>query len=343
MNVEQLWVVGIVIPFGAALILSVVLSRVVLGLARRHGWGQQVRDDGPQSHLMKQGTPSLGGMAMLAAILIVVAGVALISHTGFNYKVAVPLLLGLLFGALGFLDDFAKLRAGNTRGLKARWRILIEFVLAFGLMAWLVTMALPGPEGFPRVWGFSGLAVQNSSLELQIVWILLAGFLVVASANAVNLTDGVDGLASTLLGICALALAVVCFFRGMGDRTVLAAAISGAAIGFLWFNAHPAKIFMGDVGSLGLGALLGATAVSGGVEWFFGIAALVLIAEAASVILQVASFKLTGRRLFRMAPIHHAFEQRGWSEPLVVSRFALVGLLASLVGLALMLGFARGG
>ena len=342
MSVDQLWVVGIIIPFGAALILSVVFSRLVLGLARRHQLGQQVRDDGPQSHLLKQGTPSLGGIALLAAIALVVVAVAVVSRAGFNYKLLLPLLLGLLFGLLGFLDDFTKMRAGNTRGLKARWRLLVEFALAFGCMAWLVSVAVPGPEGFPRVWGFSSLGVQNYSLELRLIWVLLSGFVIVASANAVNITDGVDGLASTLVGLCALALAVVCFFRGMGDRAVLAAAVSGAAFGFLWLNSHPAKIFMGDVGSLGLGALLGAIAVSAGLEWFFAFAALVFIIEAQSVILQVASFKLTGKRIFRMAPIHHAFELRGWSEPMLVSRFALVGALSALVGLALILGFARG-
>jgi phospho-N-acetylmuramoyl-pentapeptide-transferase len=176
---------------------------------------------------------------------------------------------------------------------------------------------------------------------LRALWVLLAGFVVVGAANAVNITDGVDALAATTTGICALGLAVGCFFHGMGDRTVLASATAGAAFGFLWFNAYPAKIFMGDVGSLGLGAVLGAIAVSAGLEWFFGFAALVFVVETLSVILQVACFRMTRKRLFRMTPIHHAFELRGWSEPQVVARFALIAAVATSLGLTLMLGFGR--
>ncbi|NLO73444.1 MAG: phospho-N-acetylmuramoyl-pentapeptide-transferase [candidate division WS1 bacterium] len=340
MRIEQLWVMGILVPFGVALLLGVLLTRLMLAAARRRQLRQHIREDGPQSHLAKAGTPAMGGLALMAAVVLVAAGV--LAKTGWNYRLALPLLLGLLFAGVGLLDDLAKLRKDSPYGLSARWRLLMEFVLAFGVLAWLVSVEFPGPESFSRSWGFSALGAQSYDLALRMVWVLLTGFVVVATANAVNITDGVDGLAATTLGICALALATACFFRGMGDRTVLAAAVAGAAFGFLWFNAHPAKIFMGDVGALGLGALLGAVAVSAGLEWLFGLLALVFIVETVSVILQVLSFKLTGKRIFRMTPIHHAFEMRGWSEPQVVARFALVGLFAALLGLSLMLALFPG-
>ena len=340
MRIEQLWLIGLVGPFGAALVLSVLLTRVTLALARRGRLGQQVRDDGPETHLVKQGTPSLGGLALLGTLTLV--AVAIMAKAGWNVKVVAPISVGLLYGALGLWDDLAKIRAGNARGLKARWRLLAEFAVAFGALAWLVMTEYPGPGAdYTRAWGFSALAVSTDA-TLQILWVLLGGFVVVAAANALNLTDGVDGLAASVTVPCALGLGVACFFRGMGDLAVLSSAVGGAALGFLWFNAHPAKIFMGDVGSLALGGLLGMLAVAGGMEWLFGLLALVFVVEALTVILQVISFKLTGKRIFRMTPIHHAYELKGWSEPQVAARFALIGVAAMCLALALFLGVGKG-
>jgi phospho-N-acetylmuramoyl-pentapeptide-transferase len=340
MRIEQLFLLGLVGPFGVALVLSVLLTRVTLSLVRRGRLGQQVREDGPESHLTKQGTPSLGGLALLTTLTLVAA--AILVKAGWNVKAIAPICLALLYGALGLWDDLSKIRAGNTRGIKARWRLLAEFLLAFGALWWIVATEYPGPAApYPRFWGFSALAV-SSDPTLQILWVLLGGFVVVAAANAVNLTDGVDGLAASVTIPCALGLGCAFFFRGMGDLAILAAATGGAALGFLWFNAHPAKIFMGDVGSLALGGLLGMLAVAGGAEWLFGILAVVFVIEALTVILQVSSFKLTGKRLFRMTPIHHAFELKGWSEPQVATRFALMGAAAMCIALTVFILVGKG-
>jgi len=275
-------------------------------------------------------------------VILVSAGGMLVARAGWDGRVAIPLVLALVFALLGLWDDAAKMRAGNTRGIKARWRLLVEFLAAWGALAWMLSTAnYPGAKDFPLNWGFAGLG-QSPDTALQIVWILLGGLVIVATANAVNITDGVDGLAASVSFPVALGLAVACFFRGMGDLTVLAAAVAGTALGFLWWNSHPAKIFMGDVGSLGLGALLGGLAVVAGMEWFFAIIAVVFVMETLSVILQVISFKLTGKRIFRMAPLHHAYELRGWSEPQVVARFALVAVVACSLGLLLMLALSPG-
>lgn len=340
MPIERLFLLGLVGPFGVALLVSVLLTRLTLALVRRARLGQQVRDDGPGSHLSKQGTPSLGGLAMLTTLLLVAAAILL--KAGWNVKAAAPVVLALLYGGLGLWDDLSKIRAGNTRGLKARWRLVMEFALAFGALWWIVATEYPGPaEPYPRYWGFSSLAV-SSDAALQVLWVLLGGLVVVGAANSLNFTDGVDGLAASVTVPCALGLAVAFFFRGMGDLAILASALAGTTLGFLWFNAYPAKIFMGDVGSLTLGGLLGMLAVAGGMEWLFGLLAIVFVLETVTDILQIASFKLTGKRMFRMAPIHHAFELRGWSEPQVVARFALVGTVALCLALTLFLGFGPG-
>lgn len=311
-----------------ALVLSVLLTRFLLSLVRRKHLGQQVRDDGPESHRDKQGTPSLGGVAILGAVVIA-AILTLGPAGGWSPGLSLLLAMAVVFGLLGLADDLAKIRAGNSRGVKARYRIVIEFVVALAFVLWI------GVPGDASAWGFAGL---GGSLHWygQALWILLAALVVVGTANAVNFTDGVDGLAATLVSLCAAALGVACLLTAQWQLAGIAAALAGAAAGFLWLNAYPAKIFMGDVGSLGLGALLGGIAVASGLEWFFALVAVVFIAEVLSVILQVVWFRCTGgRRLFGMTPIHHSFELRGWSEPQVVARFSLVGLLAA--GLALFL------
>lgn len=322
-QVPRLLIAGLI-----ALVCSVLLTRLILSLGRRRHLGQQVRDDGPGSHLSKQGTPSLGGLGMLGAVLIAVA-LVLAPLDGWSPRLSLLLALAVVFALLGLADDLAKMRAGSSRGVKARYRIVVEFLVALSFVLWI------GVPGEVSAWGFAGLAGSLHGYG-QALWIILAALVVVGSANAVNFTDGVDGLAATLVSICAVALGVACLLAAQWQLAGIAAAVAGAAAGFLWFNAYPAKIFMGDVGSLGLGALLGGIAVASGREWFFAIVAVVFVVEVLSVILQVVWFRGTGgRRLFRMTPIHHAFELRGWSEPQVVARFSLVGLLAA--GLALFL------
>lgn len=306
-----------------ALVLSLLLTRLVLEIVRRRALGQQVRTDGPATHQVKQGTPALGGLAILAAAVVA----AQVSADLFWMRVAQVLALAVLFALIGLADDLAKLRGGSTRGIPARYRIVLEMLLA-ALFAWWIH---PPPA---TAWGFGALAAAGGVRLLA--WGALAVFTIVGAANALNFTDGVDGLAATLTTICATVLAVGLVCSPAGPALLPAAvALAGAAAGFLWFNSHPAKIFMGDVGSLGMGALLGGLAVAAGLELFFALAALVFVVEVVSVILQVIYFRITGgKRLFRMTPIHHAFELRGWKEPQVVARFALVGLAAG--GLALV-------
>ena len=306
-----------------ALVLSVLLTRLVLDVVRRRQLGQQVREDGPASHRVKQGTPSLGGIAILGAAVIATC----VASGSLGERTAYVLGLALLYALIGLADDVSKMIGGTSRGIPARYRIVLEIVIA-GLFAWLV--GPPAATGF-AAWGFSGLAGAGWG---NLLWGALAVFTVVGAANAFNFADGVDGLAATLTAICGAVVAVACAFVAP-SLVWPAVALAGAAAGFLWFNSNPAKIFMGDVGSLGMGALLGGVAVAAGLELFFALAALVFVVEVLSVILQVLYFRRTGgKRLFRMTPIHHAFELRGWKEPQVVARFALVAVVAG--GLALV-------
>jgi phospho-N-acetylmuramoyl-pentapeptide-transferase len=307
-----------------ALVLSVLLTRVVLALVRKWQLGQQVREDGPASHQVKQGTPSLGGIAILAATAIAMDVV----RGGLGGYAARLLGLAALFALLGLADDLSKLLAGNTRGIPARYRIVLEILFAVGFVELY-------PWSGPVHLGFTGLVASGSRSPLLAA---LGVFTIVGSANAVNFTDGVDGLAATVTVVCAVVMALACAFCGQVWLSFPLVALAGAAGGFLYFNSNPAKIFMGDVGSLGIGALLGAIAVASGLELFFALAGVVFVVEVVSVILQVAYFRRTGgKRLFRMTPIHHAFELRGWSEPQIVARFALVGLVAGGAALAAFL------
>jgi phospho-N-acetylmuramoyl-pentapeptide-transferase len=322
-----------------ALVLSVILTRLLLGRVRQWQLGQQVREDGPASHLVKQGTPSLGGIAILLAVAIATAVV-------WGRQGARPasglFLLTFLFALLGLADDLAKMIGKSSRGLPARYRIVLEILFAAGFVLVADRSALVGP-----VWGCGALR------GIPVLGGALAVFTIVGGANAVNFTDGVDGLAATLTAICAATMAVALALVplhvigtrldlvGQADLMWVAAALAGASAGFLWFNSNPAQIFMGDVGSLGIGALLGGIAVAGGLELFFALVGIVFVIEVVTVILQVIYFRRTGgKRLFRMTPIHHAFELRGWTEPQIVARFALVGLLAGGIALAAFLRFS---
>ena len=319
---------GLLLLFIGALLASGGLTAVNLAVSRRLNWRAPVRDDAPSRHQRKEGTPSAGGLAVIAVVLAAGAVVARSTGSAQGQVVAV-MWLAAAFAALGFVDDYLKARHGSTLGVRARYRLPAEAIVALGFV-WLAAGYMSASQS--SVLGFAGLPMA--------VRIILGVLVVVGSANAVNLTDGLDGLASGLVAICAGGLAVVCLIIGENQLAALAAVTAGAAAGFLWLNCHPAQIFMGDVGSLGLGALLGGIAVAGGIELILALIAVVFVGEALSVIIQVIWFRWTGRRVFAMTPIHHAFELRGWAEPQIVIRFWLVGLVAVAAGVAVAINLA---
>lgn len=307
----------VVVPFLAAFALALVLTAAALDVYRRLPVGQKVRDDGPQTHLRKAGTPSLGGVALFVALLLAL----LVLGISGPAALAVALLT-LGFALIGLIDDLMKARAAKPRGWKARYRLLAELILA-GAFGWFVVqrlgpiVCLPGAAHLASPWLFWPLC-------------LLA---IVGGGNAVNLTDGLDGLASGLVALCAASLAAGAGLHAQAVPASLAAITAGLAAAFLMFNRYPAAIFMGDTGSLMFGALLGACAVLSGLVIPFAVAGLIFVVEVLSVMAQVVSFQLTGKRVLKMAPIHHHFELSGWPETVVTHRFLLVG-----VGLA-ALGF----
>jgi len=319
---------GLLLFFIGALLASGGLTAVNLAMSRRLNWRAPVRDDAPSRHQCKQGTPSAGGLAVIAVVLA--AGAVVARSTGSAQGQVVAIVwLAAVFAALGFVDDYLKSRHGSTLGVRARYRLPAEAIVALGFV-WLAAGYMSASQS--SVLGFAGLPMA--------VRIILGVLVVVGSANAVNLTDGLDGLAGGLTAICAGGLAVVCLIIGANQLAALTAVTAGAAAGFLWLNRHPAQIFMGDVGSLGLGALLGGIAVAGGIELIFALIAVVFVGEALSVIIQVIWFRWTGRRVFAMTPIHHAFELRGWAEPQIVVRFWMVGLVAAIVGVVVAMNIA---
>lgn len=302
--------------------------------------GQAVRDDGPQSHLSKAGTPTMGG----AMILLSIALSTLVWGDLTNYYVWVVLGVTLGFGAIGWVDDYRKVVEKNPRGLPARWKYFWQSVVGLGAAVILYATATTPAETSLLLPLFKDFA-----LPLGIFYIVLTYFVIVGSSNAVNLTDGLDGLAIMPTVLVAMGLAVfayasgnavfatylhIPFIHGTGELAVFCATIAGAGLGFLWFNTYPAQVFMGDVGALALGAALGVVAVIVRQEIVLFIMGGIFVLETVSVILQVASFKLTGRRIFRMAPLHHHYELKGWPEPRVIVRFWIITVVLVLLGLA---------
>jgi phospho-N-acetylmuramoyl-pentapeptide-transferase len=294
--------------------------------------GQQVRADGPQGHLVKQGTPTMGGVL----ILFVVVGVYLWMGRVGKYGL-LALFAMLACGVLGFVDDYAKVLKERSLGLRPRAKLLWQTAIAvvFGMLVvnWLhlptwVSIPLTS-RGFQL--GILTTKFQVAGVTILVPWLYLAfvAFILVAESNSVNLTDGLDGLAAGTIMIVMLAYAAIAFRQNHLEVAVLAAAIAGANLGFLWYNSYPADIFMGDTGSLGMGAAVAAFGVLTKTEILLALIGGIYLAEALSVILQVASFKTTGKRIFRMAPLHHHFEMKGWSETKIMVRFWIVtGMLA---------------
>lgn len=323
-----------------ALLLCLWLGPLVIRRLVEGQIGQAVRDDGPQSHLSKAGTPTMGGVM----ILIAVAASTLIWGDLTNHYVWVVLGVTLGFGAIGWVDDYRKVVEKNPRGLPAKWKYFWQSVIGLGAAGVLYATAASTVETsllFPMVKGVM--------LPLGLFFIVLSYFVIVGSSNAVNLTDGLDGLAIMPTVLVAMGLAVFAyvsgngvfaeylhmpFIAGTGELAVFCATIAGAGLGFLWFNTYPAQVFMGDVGSLALGAALGVVAVIVRQEIVLFIMGGIFVAETLSVILQVGSYKLTGRRIFRMAPLHHHYELKGWPEPRVIVRFWIITVVLVLLGLA---------
>jgi phospho-N-acetylmuramoyl-pentapeptide-transferase len=320
-----------------ALIIGLVIGPKFIGWLRvRQGKGQPIRDDGPQSHLAKVGTPTMGGLMILTAVFISI----LLWMDLRNIYVWSCLLVMAGFGLVGFKDDYDKVKKRSHKGLSGRIRLLVEFVIAAVAVA-LIT----GQSGTDLYLPF----VKGPAADLGYFYIAFGAFVIVAFGNAVNLTDGLDGLATMPVIIACLAFMLIAYLvgnvkyaeylgipyvKGAGDLTVLCGAIVGAGLAFLWFNAPPAAVFMGDTGSLALGGTLGTIAVVSDHEFALAVIGGLFVVEALSVIIQVFWFKRTGRRVFRMAPNHHHFEQLGWSEPTVVIRFWIVSFVLALAGLS---------
>jgi phospho-N-acetylmuramoyl-pentapeptide-transferase len=322
-----------------ALVIGLVIGPRFIGWLRvRQGKGQPIRSDGPQSHLAKRGTPTMGGLMILTSLALSI----LIWMDLTNPYVWACLFVTLGFGAIGFLDDYDKVKKASTKGVSGRVRLIGEFIIA-GIAATII--AYSSPHGTVLHFPFS----SRFAIDLGPAYIAFAAFTIVAFGNAVNLTDGLDGLATMPVIIAAVAFMIIVYLSGnmkfadylgiphvprAGDLAIFCGAMVGAGLAFLWFNAPPAAVFMGDTGSLALGGALGAIAVTAHHEIVLGIIGGLFVVEALSVIIQVAVYKRTGKRVFRMAPIHHHFEQLGWSEPTVVIRFWIVSLVLALAGLS---------
>lgn len=315
--------------------------RIITSLRLRQGKGQPIRADGPASHLMtKKGTPTMGGLLILLGLLAATLLWADLS----NPYVWVVLLVTLSFGMIGFYDDYLKVSKATHGGFSGRIRLLLEAIIA-GIAAAVVSSLSQEPLDTALALPF----VKDFVINLGLFFIPFGMLVIVGAGNAVNLTDGLDGLAIVPVMIAAGSFGVIAylcgnavfaeylqihFVAGAGELAVLCGAVIGAGLGFLWFNAPPAAIFMGDTGSLALGGMLGSIAVATKHEIVLAIIGGLFVLEAVSVIIQVASFKLTGKRVFKMAPIHHHFEQLGWTEPQVVIRFWIIAVVLALLGLA---------
>ncbi|WP_062227793.1 phospho-N-acetylmuramoyl-pentapeptide-transferase [Aureimonas frigidaquae] len=330
---------------GSAMITSFIFvflfgPYIIANLRIRQGRGQPIRADGPQTHFKKAGTPTMGGLMILSGVIAATLLWADLS----NLYVWAVLLVTVGFGAIGFYDDYLKVTKQSHKGFSGKARLTLEFVIA-GIASGIIVYAGTDPLATSIPVPF----FKQFLLDIGIFYVGFAAFVMVGAGNAVNLTDGLDGLAIVPIMIAAAALGLIAylagnanfanylqihFVLGTGELAVLCGAVIGAGLGFLWFNAPPAAIFMGDTGSLALGGLTGAVAVATKHELVLAIIGGLFVIEALSVIIQVASFKLTGKRVFLMAPIHHHFEKLGWTESQVVVRFWIIAFLLAFIGLS---------
>ncbi len=317
---------------GLTFILTVIWGGPLIEILRRLGIGKQIRIDGPQTHLTKLGTPTMGGLLIVVSVVFITAvlNVVNLSRTVLGRSVLVPLFVLVAFSVLGAIDDWQGVRGAHRgEGMLARYKFLWQTLIALGVVLLLYF-------GF----GLRSVAIPSVPLKIDIgpLYIPIATFIIVACSNAVNITDGLDGLAGLVTATAFVAFAVIALLQGQVFLVRFCFTVVGACFAFLWFNAHPAELFMGDTGALALGALLGVTALMTGQWLLLPIIAIIPVAETLSVMLQVAYFKWSGgKRLLKMSPLHHHFELLGWSETQVVQRFWLVALLAAMVGIALAL------
>jgi phospho-N-acetylmuramoyl-pentapeptide-transferase len=332
--------------FTAQLVVVALGSRFIRWMQARQGRGQPIRPEGIERHVVeKAGTPTMGGVMILAGVF---AGTLLWGDLSNVYVWAV-LTVTAGYGLLGFLDDYSKVTKQTTAGVSGRVRLVLEAAIAMAAILLIILQAPKPPESPELLTAVTFPVFKQYFVDLSWGYLLFGAFIIVGAANAVNFTDGLDGLATVPVMIAAAAYGLIAylvgnyvfanylqlhFVPGVGELAVFCGALIGSGLGFLWYNAPPAKIFMGDTGSLALGGAIGAIAVATRHEIVLGIVGGLFVAETLSVMIQVVSFRLTGRRVFRMAPVHHHFERLGWSESTVVIRFWIVAVMLALLGLA---------
>jgi phospho-N-acetylmuramoyl-pentapeptide-transferase len=327
-----------IIAFLVATLISIVWGKGFINFMKRKQFGQVIREDGPSAHLKKAGTPTMGGILILGTVVLAL----LISGNFYSVPFLLTLLVAVSYFFLGFLDDYLKVIKNNHKGVSAKQKLLWQFLTGVVVGYVLYKYQIVDSKLYVPF-------MKEPILDLGVLYVFFAAFVIVASSNAVNLTDGLDGLAigpiitsAATLGLLAYVAGhreissylLVPYVDGGGELAVLATALMGAGVGFLWYNSYPAQIFMGDVGSLSLGGILGSLAVMTKNEILFVIIGGIFVIEAISVILQVGSFKLRKKRIFRMAPIHHHFELKGWAEPKVIVRFWIISVFLALLSIA---------
>jgi len=339
-NVFQYITLRIILGVLTSLFISLLIGPYLIKRLNEYQIGQSVRDDGPESHLSKSGTPTMGGLLILVSIAVSTLCWADLG----NRFIAVVLLVTLAFGVIGWVDDYRKVVHQDPKGLPARYKYLWQSIAGLGAALFLYQSAA-SPAETQLIIPF----VKNVTINLGWMYVVLSYFVIVGSSNAVNLTDGLDGLAILPTVLVSGALVIfayttghayfaeylgIPYIKGVGEVAIFCASIVGAGLGFLWFNTYPAQVFMGDIGALALGAALGIVAVVVRQELVLFIMGGVFVMETFSVILQVGSYKLTGKRVFHMAPLHHHYELKGWPEPRVIVRFWIVTVILVLIGLA---------
>jgi phospho-N-acetylmuramoyl-pentapeptide-transferase len=330
-----------ILAAATTLLMTLIIGPTMIEMLGKYQIGQRVRTDGPQTHLTKSGTPTMGG-----GLILVAMGIGTLVWADLSSRfVWILLATTMAFGLIGFYDDYLKLVKGNSKGLAARYKYLAQSVVALTAAMVLHGFHQTASETSLYVPFFKTVAVPMSTMG----FVAFAYFVIVGTSNAVNLTDGLDGLAIMPAVMVAAALGVfayttgnikfaaylqIPYINGVGEVLIFSATLVGAGLGFLWFNSYPAQVFMGDVGALAIGAALGTIAVIVRQEIVLAVMGGVFVLETVSVMLQVASFRLTGKRIFRMAPIHHHFELKGWAEPKVIVRFWIISFVLVLAGLA---------
>lgn len=324
-----------------ALVISFIIGPWLIAWLKKRNFGENIREDGPKAHHLKEGTPTMGGIQILIAMIVP----TLLWADLTNKYIWLVLLSTVLFGALGFLDDYLKIARKDSRGLRARYKFTAQMAVGVAL-AILFYKQFSGMPGLTRL---SFPFFKNYVPDLGFLYFPLMVLVVVGTCNAVNLTDGLDGLAIGPMIIASLTYAIIAYLvghasfatylnivyvHGVGELAIFGGALAGAGLGFLWFNAYPAQVFMGNLGSMSLGGALGAVAVATRHELVLILVGGIFFIEALSVILQVGSYKLTGKRIFKMAPLHHHFEEKGWSEPKIIVRFWTLSIILALIGLS---------